>query len=105
MKELTEVFQRTADPEELLRSDLSAYSRRFDKVADDCKEIMKSPITDPVKVYNIGEQYKNLSDLKQAFAKSLDKESGKSENRQDETIQQTPTQYKARLFHWLRLKD
>ena len=82
MNELTEVFQRNvknADLEELLRwrADLPTYVKKFDKIADNYKEVLRSPIRDADKLFNIKtieEQYENLSDLKQVFAKSLDEE-------------------------------
>ena len=82
MNELTEVFQRNvknADSEELLRwrADLPTYVKKFYKIADNYKEVLRSPIRDADKLFDIKtieEQYENLSDLKQVFAKSLDEE-------------------------------
>ena len=82
IKELSEVFQRNvkaAHPEELLRwrVDLPTYFRKFDKIADDFKEVLKSPITNADKLYDIrtiGVRYESLSDLKQTFSKLLEKQ-------------------------------
>ena len=99
MNELTEVFQRNvknADSEELLRwrADLPTYVKKFDKIADNYKEVLRSPIADADKLFDIKtikEQYENLSDLKQVFAKSLDEEI------EDQEIDKTKRFNKAQL--------
>ena len=82
MEELEQVFQKdvkTADIEVLLRwrSESPTYVRKFDKIADNYKEVLKSPIKDADRMHNIssiGDRYDRLSNLKHTFMNSLDEE-------------------------------
>ena len=73
------------DVEELLRwrTDLPSHVKKFDKIAESYKEVLKTPITNAemlVNIRTVGEQFEKLSKLKRKFTQSLNNE---IENKED----------------------
>ena len=103
IEELEQIFQKdieTADIEVLLRlrSESATYVRKYEKIADNYKEVLKSPINDEDRMHDIttiGDRFERLSGLKQSFINSLNKE---IENQEVDKLQRfTRTQLNIKL--------
>ena len=101
--QIEQIFQKdieTADIEVLLRlrSESATYVRKYEKIADNYKEVLKSPINDEDRMHDIttiGDRFERLSGLKQSFINSLNKE---IENQEVDKLQRfTRTQLNIKL--------